>query len=141
MTDREKQAEAIYKAYPRKAAKPRALKAIKMALNRVPLRVGRSPYEVLLEAANEMRRLLEPFKDDDEKKRLVPHPATFFNGDMWNDLADFRLRFPLPKKFYYGTVTPRPGCYARYPCDAVNEWIEAGKTPEEAKRLAVKVYR
>ena len=131
---REKQAEAIYKAYPRKAAKPRAMKAIERALIRCP-------EYMLLNAAEEMRRLLEPYKDDDDKKRLVPHPATFFNQDGWNDMADFRLRFPGPKKFYFGTVTPRPGVYATHPWDAVTEWIEAGKTPEEAKRLAVKVYK
>ena len=32
MTDRKQQAEAIYDAYPRKAARPRALKAIGRAL-------------------------------------------------------------------------------------------------------------
>ena len=132
MTKREQQPEAIYKAYPRKAAKPRALRAIASAFKKVSA-------QTLLDAAQEMRRLWEPCSD--EQKKMFPHPATFFNQAMWNDMADFRLRFPPPKKFYQGTVGPHPGLLHRYPSDAVDAWIEAGKTPEEAKRLAVRVYR
>lgn len=126
------QSEAIYKAYPRKAAKPRALRAIEKALISCP-------EHMLLNAAQEMRKLWEPC--DEEKKKMFPHPATFFNQAMWDDLADFRLRFPPPKQFYQGTVGPHPDVLYKYPSDAVDMWIEAGKTPEEAKRLAVRVYR
>ncbi len=132
MTEREQQAEAIYKAYPRKAAKPRALKAIEKALIRCP-------EHMLLNAAKEMRTLWEPC--DEDKRTMFPHPATFFNQAMWNDMADFRLRFPTPQRFYQGTVGPHPAVMHTTPSDAVDAWIEAGKTPEEAKRLAVKVYR
>ena len=132
MTERERQAEVIYKVYPRKAARPRALLAIKRALLRCP-------EHMLLNAAKEMRRLWEPC--DDAQKKTFPHPATFYNNDMWDDLEDFRLRFPPPKKSYWGTMGPSPGVLHTHPWDAVDKWIEAGKTPEEAKRLAVKVYR
>lgn len=132
VVDRERQADAIYDAYPRKAARPRALKAIEKALIRCPERI-------LLNAAREMRKLWEPC--DEEQRTKFPHPATFFNNDMWNDLADFRLRFPPPKRTYWGTTGPRPDVLHDHPWDAVDAWIEAGKTPEEAKRLAVRVYR
>ena len=137
MTKREEQAEAIYKAYPLRVGGARAKKAICSALKR-------ASYGELMKAAEDLAKLVEPYKGDDEKMQYVPHPKTFFGPqNRWEpaSMAALRRSFPPPKRFYYGTVTPRPGCYARYPSDAVDEWIEAGKSPEEAKKLAVRVYR
>lgn len=98
MTERERQAKAIYDAYPRKAARPRALKAIEKALIRCP-------EHMLMNAAKEMRRLWEPC--DREQRTKFPHPATFFRNDMWNDMEDFRRRFPPPKRTY-PEAKPKP---------------------------------
>ena len=72
-----------------------------------------------------------------------PYPQKWFNNDRWEaePMAEARMKFPPPKRSYWGTAGPRPGVLYDHPWDAVDAWIEAGKTPEEAKRLAVRVYR
>ncbi len=65
--------EAIYDAYPRKVAKPEALRAIQKAIQR-----GTSA-EVLLERAKKYATTT------DLEQRFIPHPATWFNQERFND--------------------------------------------------------
>ncbi len=65
--------EEIYKAYPRKVAKTNALKAIKRALKS-------NSKEYLLEKVN-----LYTKKVENQEMKFIPHPATWFNGERYND--------------------------------------------------------
>lgn len=71
------QAEQIYEAYPRKIAKPAALKAIKSALKRSGL------------AFEELRASVDFFanacKVAGTEAKYIPYPATWFNNDRWTD--------------------------------------------------------
>ncbi len=69
-------AEAIYQAYPRKEAKPAALKAIRAALKK-----GQVTAPQLL-AATSKYALSRAGQDP----KFTPHPATWFNQERWNDL-------------------------------------------------------
>ncbi len=69
---------AIYSAYPRKAAKPAALKAIKAAMKRL------AP-EKLLAAVQVYAKLTQA---GNVETKFIPHPATWFNQDRWNDLSN-----------------------------------------------------
>ncbi|MDC0088144.1 YdaU family protein [Akkermansiaceae bacterium] len=67
------QAELIYDAYPRKTAKPAALKAITKALKTMPF--------------DEMLKNVEAFAKsrDGEDVNFTPHPATWFNRGSYTD--------------------------------------------------------
>ena len=66
--------EEIYKAYPRKIAKLEALKAIQKALKSVPA-------QVLLDKTKEFAAAW----NESEDLTYCPHPATWFNGQRFND--------------------------------------------------------
>ncbi len=65
--------EEIYEAYPRKVAKPEALRAIQKAISR-----GTSPNFLL-------ERVILFGKTTDLEARFIPHPATWFNQERFND--------------------------------------------------------
>ncbi len=65
--------EFIYQEYPRKAAKPAALKAILKALKK-------TPFEDLLAKT----RLYTKVRGTHDPE-FIPHPATWFNGQRFND--------------------------------------------------------
>lgn len=65
--------ETIYQAYPRKVAKPAALKAIRLALKAIDA----ASLLALTEAYAEARRGADP--------QFTPHPATWFNSQRWAD--------------------------------------------------------
>lgn len=71
------QAEAIYQAYPRKAKKPEALKAIRKAMR------THSP-EFLLEKTQAFAAAITPWQE----RQFIPHPATWFNAEQFNDDSD-----------------------------------------------------
>lgn len=66
-------AEEIYKIYPRKAAKPAALKAIRKALKEIPF--------VTLQRHVRIYAMRVAGKDIE----FIPHPATWFNQRRWED--------------------------------------------------------
>ena len=68
--------EYIYKCYPRKVAPAAAKKAINKALSKIS---ARELYKKVLQYREATRWLYE--KD----KTLIPHPATWFNGERWMD--------------------------------------------------------
>jgi hypothetical protein len=68
-----KQIEEIYQAYPRKVAKPKALKAIEAALKK-------TSYDELLSAVSEYAK-----SRDGQDSKYTPHPATWFNAERWHD--------------------------------------------------------
>ncbi|MFH5805178.1 hypothetical protein [Alienimonas sp. DA493] len=68
--------EEIYAAYPKKAGKGQALKAIKSALKR-------KDGADLLASVREFAEAV-----DGADKQFVPYPATWFNGDRWDDDRD-----------------------------------------------------
>jgi len=66
----------IYEAYPRKVAKPAAIRAIIGALDKTPL-------EELLAKTNAYASAVAQWNDDE--KQFIPHPATWFNQERYND--------------------------------------------------------
>ena len=66
----------LYTIYPRKAAKPEALKAIANALTR-------ATYAELLEAVTAFAAATKTWSESD--RGFIPHPATWFNKDRWTD--------------------------------------------------------
>jgi len=68
----EAEAEAIYKIYPIKVAKPDAIRAIKKALARIPFEELRAKTEAYAKARN-------------GDFLFCPNPATWFNQERYND--------------------------------------------------------
>lgn len=69
----QKLAETIYEAYPRKVARPEAIKAILKALAKVP-------YEELLEKTKAFASA-----SSGQVEKYIPHPSTFYNQERYND--------------------------------------------------------
>lgn len=72
-TAEQSKAEAIYCAYPKKKAKPEALKAIQKALQK-------TSFDDLLKKTQSFARV-RPNPND----KFTPHPATWFNREQYND--------------------------------------------------------
>lgn len=75
---------AIYESYPRKVAKPKALKAIFCA-------VAKDGYEHVKKMTEEFT---VAFQSSGKSLEFIPYPATFFNQERYND--DFSAVFPPP---------------------------------------------
>lgn len=73
---RKQQAEEIYKLYPRKVGRPAALKAIMKALKQVP-------FVTLKKMVAELALAW-----DNHDTQYLPHPATWFNQERYNDAAE-----------------------------------------------------
>ena len=71
--DLKAQAEAIYQQYPRRVAKPRAIPAIKKAIRAIG-------YANLGVIVNQYRRATEG-----ADLQYIPHPATWFTQERYND--------------------------------------------------------
>jgi len=71
----DEQADTIYRAYPRKVGKKKALASIKRALREVE-------FGELLAAVREYAACRKLSGQD---QRFTPHPATWFNGGRWDD--------------------------------------------------------
>jgi hypothetical protein len=71
--DIEKEQE-IYKLYPRKEGKAKAIEAITKALKKVD-------YQYLLDAVSEYAESMNGHPD----KTMIPHPTTWFNQERWSD--------------------------------------------------------
>jgi len=67
--------DLLYDLYPRKASRPQALKAIRSALKR-------ASFETIKAG---LTRWSEHWTRSNTDKTLIPYPATWFNGDRWND--------------------------------------------------------
>lgn len=77
--------EAIYKPYPRKMGKKRALESIRKALDRIALgeidgkpRTREEAIAFLRQAADEAHRMMYG-----RLSQHIPHPSTFFNGSRY----------------------------------------------------------
>ena len=68
-------AEELYAMYPRKVGKPAALKAIDAALKKS----GK------LELVNALQIYMREVKILGIEEKYIPHPATWFNQERWND--------------------------------------------------------
>lgn len=68
-------AEEVYKAYPRKTARPTAIKAILRAMKQVP-------FEDLLRLTKDYA---EAVRRSGAELRFIPHPATWYNQERWAD--------------------------------------------------------
>lgn len=71
----DEQAETIYEAYPRKKARPDAIRAIKKALKSVG-------YTDLL---TKTQKYATAVKESQKELSYVPYPATWFNREEYND--------------------------------------------------------
>ena len=87
-------AETIYQAYPRKVAKPDALKAIRRAMKE-------HDPDFLIERTKAYASAIE-WKD----KQFIPYPATWFNKGMFNDDSD---EWKQPVSRPVSTVTVNTG--------------------------------
>lgn len=86
ISEAEKQAAEIYKLYPRKAARPTAIKAILKALKAVG-------YTYLY---TQTQKYAEAVKESQKEASYIPYPATWFNREEYND--DWSgLKSPKPK--------------------------------------------
>ena len=72
---------AIYQAYPKKKARATALKAIEKALKTVS-------FKKLLAKTEAYAKHVEKLRGTEQWK-YVPHPATWFNGECWDDDFNF----------------------------------------------------
>jgi len=89
--------EAIYAAYPRKVGKPDALRAIKRAISRH----GRDHVR---------QKTIEFAALCDKPTEFIPHPATFFNQDRFNDHPDtWKEPNAAHRKNYPGRVDRNAG--------------------------------
>jgi len=80
--------DEFWKAYPRKVAKPAALKAF----NKI------SPSDALFAemlAALEWQRLQDQWQKDGGA--FIPHPSTWLNGERWRDERPAALAIVKPK--------------------------------------------
>jgi len=68
----------IYKAYPKKVGKVKALPAIKKALTKIS-------FDKLLPIVV----LFAKYRKN-EDPQYTPHPASWFNGERWNDIEDYK---------------------------------------------------
>jgi|TARA_Y100000310_G_scaffold127848_3_gene127012 predicted phage replisome organizer len=82
----------IYKAYPKKTAKQKALASIKKALKKIS-------FDKLLPIV-----VLYAKYRKNEDPQYTPYPATWFNNDMWNDIEDFKPS----NNFKQNGQTPKP---------------------------------
>ena len=75
ITEGDSQEATIYQAYPRKVAKPQALKAIRTALKKI--------------SAEDLIRHVKAFAQKCARERtepkFIPHPASWFNAERWTD--------------------------------------------------------
>lgn len=80
----EEQSSELYSHYPRKTARGQAIVAIKRALKK-------ESFDVLLESVKEYSSCVGKWDDDD--KKYIPHPSTWFNGERWlDDRATWRAK-------------------------------------------------
>ena len=77
---RQKQAEALYNAYPKKVGKRAAVAAAERALER-------DTFENILAKVEEFCSAKMPLKGTMDWK-YVCHPSTWFNQDRWRDEGD-----------------------------------------------------
>lgn len=76
-------AAEIYAAYPRKVAKPAALKAIEKALKAARKEDSISGAANLLKAVQAYAEAVSQWPKD--ARQFVPHPATWFNRGSYTD--------------------------------------------------------
>lgn len=89
VTQASEQAQALYSEYPRKAARPDAIRAITKALRT-------TSYEVLLTAVQDYKSCVARWPE--EAKMFIPMPSTWFNQQRWTDDRKEWLRHALPEK-------------------------------------------
>lgn len=84
----DEQAATIYEAYPRKKARPDAIKAIKKALKSVG-------YTYLY---TQTKKYATAVKESQKELSYVPYPAAWFNREEYNDSFDTLYRSSLQNK-------------------------------------------
>jgi len=72
-TEHTADAAEIYQLYPRKEARADAIRAIEIALRKVP-------SEVLKEAVEAFAK-----SQEGKQEKFIPHPASWFNAERWTD--------------------------------------------------------
>lgn len=96
MTSSTPQAVTIYELYPRKCHKPVALRAILKAISRDGFEKVRDATKLYAERAALAH----------VEMRYIPHPATFYNAETYNDDLDAVL--PLPRLNGHAKIIPFP---------------------------------
>ncbi len=85
---------AIYAQYPRKVARPAALKAIVRAIQRIKKERNVDPYEWLFDRTTEYAEVAQ-FTDPE----YIPHPATWYNQERYNDALTPEVSKPAEHLF------------------------------------------
>ena len=97
--------ERIYSAYPRKENRPAALRAIKKALSGSGMTA-----EHLLEITQAYAKATDRWPEDE--LRFIPYPATWFNGERYDDDPKNWLSNGAPRSEYADAFDPD---YQQYP--------------------------
>lgn len=110
------EALAVYEAYPRHVAKPHALKAIAKALLKMP-------FEQLLART---QAYAEHCRQSNTAEQYIPHPATWFNGERFNDTLPMPATGEGAVDFHGSRREPRqedfPGDKAKFD-KAYENWV------------------
>jgi hypothetical protein len=77
------EAESLYKTYPRHTGKAAAIAAIGRALKK-------ASFETLRTAVSEFAAAVDAWPV--QERQFVPHPATWFNQERWNDDREYWKR-------------------------------------------------
>jgi uncharacterized protein YdaU (DUF1376 family) len=93
--------DAFWTAYPKRKAKPRALKAWKT------LKPSAEIQALILQAVTRQRTSPSWTKDGGE---FIPYPATWLRGRQWEDEADVGLLDRPPRTDWYPTCEHDPKC-------------------------------
>jgi uncharacterized protein YdaU (DUF1376 family) len=107
--------EDIYLAYPRHVSKPQALKAITKALKKIGA-------EDLLQKVREYKASCAG-----REPQFIPHPATWFNGERWND-----EQLPLFPGTHVSSAYTKPPEQIEAESRAHTAWLQS-----EANRLGI----
>jgi uncharacterized protein YdaU (DUF1376 family) len=87
------EAQQIYELYPRKVKKPQALTAIHRAILRESEKLGGQAEAIAYLKTQTMKFARSPSvkaKISNDEAHFIPHPATWFNADGFNDEADWK---------------------------------------------------
>lgn len=100
------ESETIYQAYPRKAGKLAALKAIEKAIKR-------SGYDAVLSG---VQAFAAKVKKERTEERFIAHPATWFNQGRWMD-ADLQPKAPSEDWGTWGPPSTWPPTWRKHPTE------------------------
>lgn len=86
---KQRQIDLLYAAYPKKAARRFALKAIANALDR-------EDFDIIMAGVERYAALCAKWKQSNDWHPEIAYPASWFNGDRWADELEDAKGKPNP---------------------------------------------